>query len=517
MSKSLIPFYAKRKNGYFNYNEHFFSLSRLLSYIFLLILFSNKAFSQDTLNIVTQTIQNFDLAKEKKILFDEHSKTYNISIKDKNSVHQILLDSNYKLIGQYTEKRDWIAATTNYESLESSIQLKKNILFSSPFTIVNNLSTENGLEFIDIFLRKDDKAFYFQKNSFVTNSSNFLQHWVAEKKETLIDHFKEKNCFYWITFSTKENDYTLYKLNSNLLIESTSLKCLTRYNKNIKTLEIVKVDTSLNVLSNHHSSAKIKLYFTENIIYITDNNSTEKSTIIHSINKKTLAYLSTNIYSVEDDFPAIIKSNSFIYQNKLIQALLTKKEFHITVHDIESKKKITAYTINKPNSTDSVKAYLFEREELFGYLNDVSNLKSIWDEQAGKDLFIHAFLVNDSLQITAGTSAIEKDLITPIISTAISYFLFYNIFTNASFLLHVKLNPTDKLSSLYYTFNLNNDTLINLNYSKKFENPISSIENKFIRKNESSIVSILPKNDSRVYICFSKKKNTFSFIRFVTK
>ncbi len=93
----------------------------------------------------------------------------------------------------------------------------------------------------------------------------------------------------------------------------------------------------------------------------------------------------------------------------------------------------------------------------------------------------------------------------------------YNNFSDAGFLLGVSIKPADKLTSLYYKFNLKNDTLVNIGNSKKFDNPFSKPEIKFIHKNESSIVSIVPKNNSRVYICYSKKKNTFSFIRFVTK
>lgn len=519
MNKSSIPVDTICNHWYSNDNN-FFSIVRLFCCVFLLSFSFKKAISQDTLNVVTQTIQNFDLANDKRILLDENSKTYNISIKDKNKLHQILLDSNFKLIGQYTEKRDWIAATSNYESLEPTIQSKKNVLFSSPFSLVNNLFTENGLEFVDIFFRNDAKAYYFQKNSFSTNSSNYLRSWIADKKETIVYSFKEKNCFYWITFSNNENEYTLYKLNNNLLIESTSLRCLTKYNKNKNNLEIVKADQALNALSNHTTSAKMKLYFTNDLIYITDNSSKEKSTIVHTIKKNSLAYLTTDIYLQKEDISEIIKSNSYIHQNKLFQAVLTKKAFHIIVHEIETNKKITQYTINKvsnESTQDSIKVSLFERDGLFADINEVLNSKNIWDEEYGENLFIHAFLVNDSLHITAGISKVEKDLITPIISTIASYFIFYNIFPDASFLLGVSVKPADKLTSLYYKFNLKNDTLVNIGNSNKFDNPFSKPEQKFINKNESSIVSIVSKNNSRVYICYSKKKNTFSFIRFVTK
>lgn len=520
MNKKSIPSITIYKHRYSNYCDIFFPMARLFCCVFLLTFFFNKAISQDTLNVVTQNVQNFDLANDKRILFDGNSKTCNISIKDKNKLHQILLDSNFKLIGQYTEKRDWITATSNYESLEPIINSKKNVLFSSPFSLVNNLSTKNSLEFIDIFLRSDSKAYYFQKNSFSTNSSNFLQHWLADKKETIIYSFKEKNCFYWITFSTNENEYTLYKLNNNLLVESTSLKCLTQYKKHKNALEIVKADASLNALSNHTASAKIKLYFTDDLIYFTDNSSKEKSTIVHSIKKNNLAYLTTNVYLPNENTSEIINSNSFIYQNKLIQAVLTDKDFDISVHEIQIGKKIAQYTINRTSNEsigDSIKAHLFDRGGLYDDINNVSNSKSIWDEQNGEHLFVHAFLVNDSLQITAGISAVEKDLITPIVSNIISFFIFYNIFPDAGFLLGVSIKPADKLTSLYYKFNLKNDTLVNISNSKKFDTPFLKTEQKFINKNESSIVSIVLKNNSRVYICYSKKKNTFSFIRFVTK
>ncbi len=519
MSKSFSVLNTTYKYYLTVYYHSFFCKSILFGFIFPFTSFFT-AFSQDTLNTIKQKIQNFDLAADKRILFDGKAKTCNISIKDRNKLYQILLDSNYKLIGQYTEKRDWIAATTNYENLEPTIQSKKNVLFSPPFNLVNHLPTENDLEFIDIFLRNDTKAYYFQKNSFAKKNSDFLGNWIARKKETILYNFKEKNNFFWITFSTVENEYTLYKINADLLVESTSLKFITQYNKTKNLLEIVKADTSINAFSNHNSSAKIKLYFVDDIIYITDNSAKEKSTIVHSLKINNLSYLRTKVYTLTDDASDILKSNSYIFQNKLIQAVLTEKKFYITVQDIGSLNTIAKYTIDKPNNKstpDSIQAKLFERVGLYDDIIDVSNSKNIWEEERGENLFVHAFKVNDSLQITAGISTVEKDLITPIISTAISYFLFYNLFSDVGFLLGVRISPADKLTSLYYKFNLIDDTLVNSNYSNKFIIPFSKAENKFISKNKSSVVSIILKNEDRVYICYSKKNDSFSFIQFKTQ
>ena len=335
------------------------------------------------------------------------SKGYFVALAEENNVHFYLFDKNWKNLSQFKENREWVADQGIYQNYKQYVT-KSNIFFSPDFQPVGSINTAEK-EFIIAFLR--NHKMYFQKVDFNTNKSTNLELWEPSNKAKILHTFTFNNKVYWIAYGKKNEDsIELNRFDSTGQIEtksisirrSTSMDNIFRPGSSLIGSDFIDNEKQTDLLK---ASARIKFYSQNNSFFIVSDEFRGK-TQITAVNLDN--FEETN-YSIEhkpaNNFSLISSQNSFLLNENLLQINVCEETFTFTIHNLLTKQQ-ASYSFNKDQEI------AFKNSEVMQYgrslftpaerkLNKTSQFIRKVD---GSGLSVIATLINDSIQVTMGSS-----------------------------------------------------------------------------------------------------------------
>ena len=253
-------------------------------------------------------------------------------------------------------------------------------LFNESLQQINSLKSENlskkYKDFLGTSISDDNYNLFISNNKHkkfgvisysFTNQKTSLKEIVLElSKESFLQSISHKNNFYILT-ATK-NGLNLYSFKNDGKYDKTHFDlsdkkflskknticdfnfCLSNITGIPKNIEVQKIKND-NPNSIELTSNRIKLYVKNNVATLTIDNTLGFTQLI-KIHLKELTY---NIENFKKPYfvpiSNFVKSNSFIYDDKILQIVASRKELSFTVKNLNTKKIIKEYNIK---STDSI-------------------------------------------------------------------------------------------------------------------------------------------------------------------
>ena len=330
-----------------------------------------------------------------------------LALAEENKVNFYLLDNTWRVINQFSGKREWVTYQSVYEDYNRYIT-KSNISFSKDFKSIGTINTGNKL-FITAFQRNHN--IYFQQLDFATGTSKNLILWKAPDTEKILHAFNFKNKFYWITYSKKKDDIiNLYISNEagKTQVKNYSIRNLItpafHYSAGSSAIgsDFIDSDKKVDLLK---ASARIKFYAQNNSFYIVSDDIMGK-TYITDVNLDN--FEETN-YFIEHK-PACItgsisNQNSFLLKDHLLQVNVCNGTFTFRIINLSNKQEVT-YSIDKNSEIH------FKNSDMMQYgktlfnpdekkLNKTSQFIRKVDSEG---LSVLAEVVDSAFEITMGSS-----------------------------------------------------------------------------------------------------------------
>lgn len=340
------------------------------------------------------------------------SNEFIIALAEENRVNFYLFDNNWKSIGQFNEKREWVAEQSVYEDYKR-FSAKPNVYFSKGFESLGTISKASK-QLITSFRRNQNV--YFQQIDFTANKTTNLDLWKAPSKERILHTFNLNNKIYWITYGgKKDDDINLYSFDNNQEIEEKtfSIKGLRRpgvyrgENRSAIGSEFIDNDKQTDLLE---SSARLKFYAQKNTLYIVSDDWMGK-TIIEQIDLNNFQQTTTIIEQKPNGNPGkpISHQNSFLLNDHLLQVNVCNGTFTFRILNLNTKKE-AIYSFDKSmeiefRNTD-VMQYgqgLFSAEEK--KLNKPSQFLRKVDSEA---LSVMAQANDNGIEVTMGSSQLVR-------------------------------------------------------------------------------------------------------------
>lgn len=285
---------------------------------------------------------------------------------EENNKHWLLLLNNQDIQILQLDK-----AFVLEHSLTSPLLIKNKHFTSFTFDKENNPTsywlTSN---------KKELTAFTHNLNNGTTSSAKNYN--LNEKDVKVVAHFVQDNSFYIIQATKDSSILKILQFDSDLNIVSQSIanfSANTFYNKHNTpcTLyealnEVIIGQESSQLISFDwntpttlvRASTKRKLYIKENMLYITLDNSDRRTSILtFNLKNKQSSYA---IYNQDYDRTESVSfsSNSFLFDDKLIQACFSRGFINIVIRDKEGNT-IKQYKITKNKDIDFITGDIYER------------------------------------------------------------------------------------------------------------------------------------------------------------
>jgi len=275
-----------------------------------------------------------------------------ISFADKDRVYYFLVDPSLQLIGKYSVDKD--AMPANYYGPNYNIVLQ----------ISDNTSFKNY-----VHGKKDNKIIveHVDLNQGTSSTADFLQ---FGKKEKFLTAFEDNHHLYFITLPAKSHKLHVY-VDSLEVAKEIELKIedsLMHINleKNLNDIMIIKNSkepdlysckslTKLYVQGNGEVVLTIDSNFQFTALFKIDlNNFTSKSKFI----RKSFFYCNDNEYASD------LKSNSFVYKDKILQGVFCRNDMLMQLKDISTDSIVTELHASRDSSSiDFASSNLIKREE----------------------------------------------------------------------------------------------------------------------------------------------------------
>lgn len=320
-----------------------FSLLKLQTLkIFLLsfaVLFCIHSYSQDTTLVVNKKFKQGTLPKSYRAFttIDENSGELHLTLVDNKSVERYIIDSNWKIINQFSLTRGAYTALPDRR-------------FGN-MCIVGAGQKEFGIYSID------DKKFEINQIDFINKTETNVSELDVSKKESIISGFTTANVFCLITASKKNSELHIISnaKNGGLLFDTITVTL----NIISKRLSAAKLMNDAPIIGPGEQSidklaAGNKIYYSGSTIYIS--NEHHDATYITEVNLKT-GSIKKKIFKqqLEGDMPeAIIKGrfNSFLHNNILVNGNLYNSELSISFYDYNSGDLIKNYVASENDTMD---------------------------------------------------------------------------------------------------------------------------------------------------------------------
>jgi len=306
---------------------------------FFAVLFCINSYSQDTALIINKKFKQGTLPKSYRAIttVDKNSGELHLTLVDNKSVERYIIDSNWKIINQFSSTRGAYTALSDHR-------------FGN-MCIIGAGQKEFGVYSID------DKKFEINEIDFINKTERFVSELEVGKKESIISGFTTSNIFCLITASKKNSELNIITNAKN------------------GGLSFDTIPVTLNIISKRLSAAKLmddapiigpgeqsieklavanKIYYSGSTVYIS--NEHHDATYITEVNLKT-GDIKKKIFKqqLEGSMPeAIIKGrfNSFLYHNILVNGNLYNSELSISFYDYNSGDLIKNYTASENDSLD---------------------------------------------------------------------------------------------------------------------------------------------------------------------
>ncbi|MDY8136999.1 hypothetical protein [Aquimarina sp. 2201CG5-10] len=352
------------------------------------------------------------------------------------------------------------------------------------------------------------------------------------KKEWFIDAINYQNKIYILSVSKNNSDLNIYTFNEDFEVSknTSSLKSLeyknsidgsifTAYNT-LSYYDIAKIEPrNPNVIET--TSKKTKIYVLDNQLILSFDHR-GKETQLFYVNLDTFELTFKAIEKPSNTEKGFVKSNSYIFDDKIFQIASSSKKMRFTIKDLETKQKIKEYSITKEDSitfknspiiqegggafSDFSKNRIREMEKTSKYLRKISS----------SNLGISVYKVDNEYNvILGGTKEINNG--------GVSHFgvgVGFGGTVGSSGALSVSFNPT------YYGYGgytSTKSTYINCLFDKNFDHLEGDIQkNKYdlltdfedSLKNEPEAVTVFLHKDLLHYGFFDKKLRTYNLYRF---
>lgn len=361
----------------------------------LIVILFTKAFSQDI-------VLDKDIALNSTSYSSPEPESFPIVNYDKDEIVLFLMDKQYIRAFKFN---------MNYEPIDNfMVQKPKNkfpqLLGHSSDTLGYNLFYSN-----------------WKKNEFLVKSINVKDKKTTSKQiplklkgENFLESISYKNKFYILSLVKSSSIIKIYVFEGNSLRDTHQVDYSdydfsdTNYSNLYQVLEkggkITKMDNSdSNPLG--LTSKENKLYCYDNKIYISIDNS-EKNTKILTISLEDFNG-NVNFYNHSNLKPHQyhnIKSNSYLFQDKLYQIIGNPGELCIQVSDINTKTKHSEYRVKSNEEIEFSNSAIIQESNtnIFKKYNEkvLTDTKNILYKISLNDIGISARLSNKNFELTIG-------------------------------------------------------------------------------------------------------------------
>jgi len=302
------------------------------------VLFCINSYSQDIALVVNKKFKQGISAKSYKAFttVDQNSGDLHLTLVDNKSVERYIIDSNWKIINQFSSTR-------------GAYSVLPDDRFDN-MCIVGTRQKEFGIYSLY------DKKFEINEIDFINKTETFVSELEVSKKESIISGFTTSNIFCLITASKKNSELNIISNAKNGgLIFDTITVTLNIVSKRLSAATLM--DDAPIIGPGEQSIEKLavadKIYYSGSTVYIS--NEHHDATYITEVNLKT-GDVKKKIFKqqLEGDMPEPIKGrfNSFLYHNILVNGNLYNSELSISFYDYNSGDLIKTYTASENDTMD---------------------------------------------------------------------------------------------------------------------------------------------------------------------
>lgn len=290
-----------------------------------------------------------------------------ISFADRDSAYYFLVNSNFNIKSNYAVPK--ASLINNY--------------YNGTFDIV--LQKQSGNVFTNFLHKPNLSIVYLEEENFDLGTSVFKQFLDFSSREKFITGFNDKNHSYLLTLVKGTNKLRFYE-DENATpkeIELTIPEFATDINLEyaLRGLQVIDSSKETDLTT---AKKKAKLYTNNSSrIYITIDES-YKYTLLFSIDieqhvSKSDVFFKTNYYCNQVDRPEIIQHNSFLFKDRLVQAVLCPQHFLLEIKNIEKDSAVISFHAQRDSAITFASSGIIKRERntvsqanIFGAKNENS-------------------------------------------------------------------------------------------------------------------------------------------------
>jgi hypothetical protein len=274
-----------------------------------------------------------------------------ISFSDRDSAYYFLVDSSFSI-------------KSNYSIPKSSII---NNYYNGTFNIV--LQKQSGNVFTNFLQKPNLSIVYIEEENFDLDTSIFKQFLDFSGREKFITGFNKRDHSYLLTLIRGTNKLRLYEDDNTTPKEVTvpvpEFATDINLENALKDILVVSSNTEIDL---NTAKRKVKLY-TDNSskIYITLDES-YKYTLLLTIDleqntSKSDIFFKTNYYCNQVDRPEIIQHNSFLFKDRLVQAVLCPQHFLLQIKNIEKDSALISFHAQRDSAISFASSGIIKSDE----------------------------------------------------------------------------------------------------------------------------------------------------------
>ncbi len=374
------------------------------SVFILFLLISINIFSQEILycdNVIINP--GFTKTRQSLPIVNNDKNEIMIFLLEKNGIDGLKFNSNYELI-----------SNVKYEKPKNKFK-----------TLLGHSFDSNGYHLF--FTNKVKNQFFIQSINENTKKSRLLP--IKLKSEKFLETISYKNKFYIVTIVKRTSILKLYTFEGNKMTKEMKLDfneskfSKSRFQKLFhvmldknnppfeSNLRIQKIDiNNQNPLA--ITTESNKLYYYDNKIFLSlDNELNNTKLITINLNDYTSKI---NIFSqpkVDCENRVKIKSNSYLFDDKLYQIKLCKEELSLQILDIKNSNIIKQYRTKSDEELSFKNSSIFqEKSNEYKVFNkrELTNSKQVLRKISGMNIGVSVSRSNNNLELTIGACKIPQ-------------------------------------------------------------------------------------------------------------
>lgn len=478
--------------------------SHRISLFFLVFLGFLKSFGQPVLNSQLIDIKSNNYTETISVV--DHQKNSHVFLFGANNIYHLKYNENFKLVHQQEHEI----------RIHSALEVKGYAL------------NENGA--INIYLgvlgfREITLFSFLPDNTLAEYTFEFEK---EDKDEIEIASLKNNNQYYLLTIQKKSSLLRLYSFSdasyaiqpydfSSDIFYSATEKPTTLFNlfkkKRIITIE-ENVPTSIEV-----SSSKFKLFKTDSTFIIAMNHRRSSTRLIHlnlkEPDKSTSA--SFNIPATAVGKLSSVKSNSFVFENRIYQIAANKENFLLQISDLGTKTLLQEFLFNEEDRIEFNNSPIYQGGgAIASELENIRETDDFLKRMTSKQIGITVYRKNEQLIITFGGLYNERSGGAPMMpgfGIPIASFGAVSVVINPTFWAYSAYSNTSSV----FTRSLLDDTT--LEHQRGFApvnafDLISIYKNQDLKDRKIRHETIFKTDNFFVFGYLDKKNKTYNLVQF---